>query len=72
MSTVKNLKARAAAAKTPAKPDYPALVYAALVAAGGVAGYASKGSTMSLYVGVAFGALIFREARQLGKDPSAY
>ncbi|XP_055352681.1 transmembrane protein 14C-like [Paramacrobiotus metropolitanus] len=42
----------------PVSPDYLGFLYAAVVAAGGLAGYAKKKSIVSLIMGLLFGALL--------------
>ncbi|XP_037069191.1 transmembrane protein 14C-like [Pollicipes pollicipes] len=50
--------------------DLPAYCFAAIVAAGGVMGYARAGSLMSLVAGLGFGAALGVGAQQVSDDPS--
>ncbi|CAL8115796.1 unnamed protein product [Orchesella dallaii] len=52
--------------------DFLAYGYAALVATGGVVGYAKAGSTASLGVGILFGAVLAYGAYQSSQNPSNY
>ncbi|ODM95728.1 Transmembrane protein [Orchesella cincta] len=52
--------------------DFLAYGYAALVATGGVVGYAKAGSTASLGVGILFGAVLAYGAYQTSQNPSNY
>jgi len=50
--------------------DVPAYCFAAIVAAGGVMGFARRGSAMSLAAGLGFGAALGVGAQQVSANPS--
>ncbi|KAI8848167.1 transmembrane proteins 14C-domain-containing protein [Chytridium lagenaria] len=52
--------------------DALAFIYAAVVTGGGVFGYVSKGSVMSLIAGLSFGFLLFLAAYRVSQNPRKY
>ncbi|OWA50562.1 hypothetical protein BV898_15073 [Hypsibius exemplaris] len=52
----------------PSQPDYLGYVYAAVVAAGGVTGYAKAGSVPSLAMGLLFGGVLGLGAYMVSQD----
>ncbi|KXJ29052.1 transmembrane protein 14C [Exaiptasia diaphana] len=50
-------------------PDYLSFGFAAIVALGGVVGYAKAGSTVSLAMGLSFGGIAAFGAVQTSRDP---